>query len=116
MTLLFRNTYFLFELGEVYKPLKISGCGIQGGGQPVARLRALTKNSLPLLNLSRGSRREPRHNRVSLPLPPRLFKRLAVKTYKEATLTLALDGTEWSASRSGPFTPGKEPDFHWRAD
>jgi hypothetical protein len=46
MTLLFRNAYFLFELGEVYKSMQISGCGIQSGGQLVARLRTLTQNSL----------------------------------------------------------------------
>jgi hypothetical protein len=32
-----------------------------------------------------------------------------VKVYLHAFLTSALDGGEWSASRSGPFTPGT----HW---
>jgi hypothetical protein len=82
MTLLFRNAYFLFELGEVYKSMEISGCGIQSGGQPVACLRTLTHNSLrsltePFINFVPGF--APQFESF-LPPPPRVFNYLAVKT------------------------------------
>jgi hypothetical protein len=37
-----------------------------------------------------------------------------VEVYHHAFSTLALDGGEWSASRSSRFNPGKEPpNSHW---
>jgi hypothetical protein len=46
----------------------------------------------------------------------RLTKHNAMKTYWEnggTSLTSALEGGDWSASRSDCFTPGKKSGSHW---
>jgi hypothetical protein len=42
----------------------------------------------------------------------RLYERVSVLRHTYfACLVLMLDGSNWSASRSGPLTPGKKPNF-----